>query len=149
MKSYLNLTTNDLLEQERLNFSAHMALFYRYLDSHKMSFKDFNDFLGNSVSQGWKDEVQSLEDFMNGILLNVLANGGEVISVNKESNNNKITIIVSDILASDIMKSLGATNEMLGLLWDKYHTIAKKIGYAFSWSKTIDECYRIEISNIS
>jgi hypothetical protein len=144
MKSYLELSNEELLDQERQNFSAHMALIYKYLKAKDMSIKEFNNYIGNAVSAGWKEEVQSLNDYKNGILLNVLANGGKVIS-DELISKKEIRLVVSDILYGSVMKAFGATEEMNGALWDKFYIISEKLGFEFSWKRDIQENYEIRI----
>lgn len=133
MKKHFELTDDELLRQERVNFSAHMALTYRFLIDRGINLNEYITFLGEQFAPGWSSEVKSLDDFQDAILLNVAANGGKIIHITAVDAQRR-RIEVSEILLRDVFRECGAPSGTEGLLWDKLRVIAARIGYEFRWT---------------
>ncbi len=79
MKPYPEWTNDELWQQEQLNFAAHMAVIFTYLPKHGLSIDDFIRYTGEEVISGWMEEVETAAEMMNATLVNVRANGGEIL----------------------------------------------------------------------
>jgi hypothetical protein len=145
MKAYSEWTTEELLAQERMNFAAHMAIMFMFLKERQIGIDDFVHYIGETVLPGWKEEVHSKQDFIDGILLNVRANGGEVLSI-EDASAGEVKIVVNDILNSSMMRDMGATEYMGSALWDKFYIIANGLGYGFKWAKNSDGNHELRVS---
>lgn len=146
MKAHDEWTTEELWKHEQLNFAAHMAIMFDYLEQKGLPVDDFVTYTAEKVIPGWRDGVKhTTEDFMRAILLNVLANGGEVFETGQ--NGDERTAKVSYLLNTQVMQAYGSPPEMTGKFWDKFTPIAEAIGMTFSWEHTDDDRYLIRVSN--
>jgi hypothetical protein len=145
MKAYTEWTTEELWKHEQLNFAAHMAIMFEYLLEQGLSVDDFVRYTADKVIPAWQEGVEkTVEDLMGGILLNVLANGGEV----RETNNNdeEVTAKVSYLLNPETMQAFGSSPEMTERFWDKIVPIAEALGMDFTGERTEDHHYHIRVN---
>jgi hypothetical protein len=133
MKSYDEWTKEELWDQVKMNFSAHMLLMYSFLRTKEIELDEFTRYVAQQVLPGWKSEVRTVDDLMNGILLNVLANGGSVRSIAR--TDNEITAVVSQLLEGDILDSLDLEYDDTHQLWNKFMPIASALDMNFTWTE--------------
>jgi hypothetical protein len=146
VKKHDEYTESDLLQQERVNFSSHMAFTYSFLQEKGIAIGEYIRYLGLKFAPGWKAEVTSLDDFQEGILINVLANGGTLISVIKRNAHSR-KLEVSEVLSKEIFQECSVSPELTAVLWDKLTIIAEGIGYHFDWKINNHGNYEIIISD--
>ena len=145
MKVYTEWTTEELWKQEQLNFTAHMAIMFEYLQKYGLSVDDFVRYTAEKVIPGWQRKgIKTVEDFMRSILFNVAANGGEVLETN--INDKEVTAKVSHLLNPEIMQILGSPPEMAERFWDKFILIAEALSMGFTWEQTEDHHYHIRVN---
>jgi hypothetical protein len=143
MKSPTEWATEELLNQAQRNFSGHLAIFFGYLQEKGLSVDDFVEYVGVKVSSRWKSVITNLQDALNAILFNVLANGEKVVDVfiNKE----EATATVTGLFSQEIMKYYGCQRETYDRFWNKFKLIANDVGLSFSWENTRDGNYKITL----
>jgi hypothetical protein len=146
VKKHHEYTESDFLQQERVNFSSHMAFTYSFLQEKGIAVEEYIQYLGLKFAAGWKAEVSSLDDFQEGILINVLANGGKLIGI-IEGGVHSRKLEISELLSKEIFGECGVSPEMAGVLWDKLTIIADAIGYHFEWNMNKHGNYEIIISD--
>lgn len=144
MKSYSEYTIDELWGHAQMNFAAHMAIMFTYLEKHGLSVDDFVQYTADEVISGWKGEVKTVHDMMNGILINVLANGGEILDTSTEGETHA-SATVTQLLNEEIMSHLRSPIEMTGKFWDKIIPIAKAVGMNFKWKRSGEKGYYIEV----
>lgn len=134
LKAYTEWTPKELWEHEQLNFSAHIAIMFQYLQDHGLAVDDFIRYAGEKVLPSWKRRGDTPEIMMNGILRNVLANGGSVLNVTIEDRRAEAT--VTSLLRLDVTERYGITLDLAQRFWDKFIPIADALGMRFTWKRT-------------
>ena len=134
MKAYTEWTLKELWEHEQRNFSAHIAIMFQYLQEQGLAVEDFIRYTGEKVLPSWQHRGDTPEIMMNGILRNVLANGGSVLNVLIEDRQAEAT--VTGLLRLDVTEHYGITPELAQLFWDKFIPIAEALGMRFTWKRT-------------
>lgn len=142
-KVYTDWEPEELWRHEQMNFAAHMALTFTYLQDRGLSLDDFYRYIGEKVVPSWR-ECAGIADFMNYTLVNVVANGGEVLESN--SNDQRATATVTEILRSDVGERVGVAPAVLNSFWEKFVPIASSLGLVFTWERTVRDQYRFKVS---
>ncbi len=119
---------------EQLNFSLHLATMFQYLQAHGLAVEDFIRYTGEKVLPSWRHRGDTPEIMMNGILRNVLANGGSVLHVAIGDQNAEAT--VTSLLRLDVTERYGLAPELAQCFWDKFIPIAEALGMRFTWKRT-------------
>jgi hypothetical protein len=144
MKSYPEWTNDELWLHEQMNFAAHMAVTFTYLQKHGLSVDDFVRYTANEVIGAWKDEVKTVADRMNAILVNVRANGGEILDASAEGET-RATATVTCLLNEELMSALSSPVEVTSKFWDKFIPISAALGMRFKWDPSGERRYHIEV----
>jgi hypothetical protein len=134
LKAHTEWTPEEMWDQEQVNFSAHLVLMFRYLEKQGLGLEDFISFVGGSVLPSWKRRGDTISSVMNGILYNVLANGGAVLNVTIGEDRAEAT--VTSLLRLDVMDRYGIPADKASRFWDKFVPIAAALGMQFSWERT-------------
>lgn len=134
LKAYTEWTPKELWEHEQVNFSLHIAIMFQYLEAHGLAVDDFICYTGEKVLPSWKRRGDTPEVVMNGILRNVLANGGSVLHVTIEDRQAEAT--VTSLLRLDVMERNGVAPDLAQRFWDKFIPIAEALGMRFTWKRT-------------
>lgn len=134
VKAHTEWTTEELWRQEQGNFSAHMAIMFHYLEKQGLPLDDFIRFVGESVLASWRRRGDTVPDVMNGILLNVRANGATVQDVRITEEEAEAT--VSSLLRPDVMERYGVAPDLAGRFWGKFIPITAAFGMRFSRTRT-------------
>ncbi len=146
MKAHTEWTVEESWQQEQVNFSAHLAIMFHYLEKHGLNLDDFIRYVGESVLPSWRRRGDSIAVVMNGILRNVLANGGSVLQVTMEEQRAEAT--VTSLLRLDVMDRYGVPVEKASRFWDKFVPIAAALGMRFTWERTAAEQDRIRLEKL-
>jgi hypothetical protein len=141
-KVYSAWQPEELWHQEQMNFAAHMALAFAYVQERGLSLDDFHRYIGEKVAPSWQT-CTGVADFMNYTLLNVVANGGQVLAT--EWDEERASATVTEILLSEIGEHFGVAPAVLNSFWDKFIPIAEGLGLRFGWERTDAGQYRIEV----
>jgi hypothetical protein len=144
MKPYSEWTNDELWQQEQMNFAAHMAVMFTYLQKHGLSVDDFVRYTADEVISGWKDEVKTVADMMNAVLVNVRANGGEILDASFESDT-RASATVTYLLNEELMSTLSSPVEVTSKFWDKLIPIAAASGMRFEWERLGKRRYHIQV----
>lgn len=144
MKPYSEFTSDELWRHEQANFAAHMALMFTYLEKHGLSVDDFVQYTADEVLGGWVGEVKTVAEMMNAILVNVRANGGEILDTSTEGET-RASATVTHLLNEEVMATLSSPAEMAGKFWDKFIPIATALGMTFKWERLAERRYHIEV----
>ena len=130
MKAHTEWTPDELWQHEQVNFAAHLAIMFHYLKQHGFDPNDFIRYAGESVLLSWTRRGDSVADMMNGILRNVLANGGSVEAVTIGERQAEATM--SSLLRLDVMERYGISAEQAERFWDKFIPIGQALGIRFT-----------------
>ena len=144
MKSYDEWTKDELWDQVKMNFSGHMLLMYSFLRTKGVEPDEFTRYVAEHVLPGWKSEIATAADLMNGILLNVLANGGGVRSI--ANTDIEITTIVSQLIEREILETLDLEHDDTNQLWNKFIPIANALDMDFTWTERGDGDIQLTVS---
>jgi hypothetical protein len=144
MKPYSEWTNDELWQKEQRNFAAHVAVIFTYLQKHNLSVDDFVHYTGDEVISGWKDEVKTVADMMNAILVNVRANGGEILDASFESDT-RASATVTHLLNEELMSKFNSPVEVTSKFWDKFIPIAAALGMCFEWERLGERRYHIQV----
>ncbi len=60
MKAHTEWTPDELRQQEQVNFSAHLAIMFHFLEKHGLDLDEFISFVGGSVLPSWKQRGDSI-----------------------------------------------------------------------------------------
>ncbi len=134
LKGHTDWTPKELWEHEQLNFSAHIAIIFHYLEAHGLAVDDFIRYAGEKVLPSWKRRGDTPEVVMNGILRNVLANGGSVLHVAIEDQEAEAT--VTSLLRLDVTEQYGITPDLAQRFWNKFIPITQTLAMRFTWKRT-------------
>lgn len=129
MKRYSDWTTEELLHVEQTNVSAHLAMMVTYLTKHGLDVADFITYLGQQVAPIWAQQVSNASDMMNGILVNVRANGGEVKEAQLSPDQSEAT--VSGILDVPTLRKLNVSKAFATDFWNSFKPIAQAADLQF------------------
>lgn len=146
MKAHTEWTLEELWQQEQINFSAHLAIMFRYLEKQGLGLDEFISFVGGSVLPSWKRRGDTIPIVMNGILRNVLANGGAILNVTMGEDRAEAT--VTSLLRLDVMDRYGIPEDKASRFWDKFVPIAAALGMRFSWERTAAGQDRIRLEKL-
>jgi hypothetical protein len=147
LKAYTEWTPKELWEHEQLNFSAHIAIMFQYLQDHGLAVNDFIRYTGEKVLPSWRRRGDTVEIVMNGILRNVLANGGSVLNVAIEERQAEAT--VTSLLRLDVAEQYGIMPDVAQRFWDKFIPIAAALGMRFTWKRTPAGHDRIQLVKVA
>jgi hypothetical protein len=103
---------------------------FHYLQKHGLDPADFTRFAGESVLPSWKRRGDTVADMMNGVLHNVLANGGSVVAVTIGEQQAEAT--VSSLLRLDVMERYGIPAAQAERFWDRFIPIGQALGIRFT-----------------
>ena len=145
MKNYDEWSSDELWDQVKMNFSAHMLIMYSFLRSKGIKPEEFTNYIAEIVIPDWKSEVKTVDDFMNAVLLNVAANGGVVRKTKKIDN--KSEAIVSQLLEKEVLRVFDLKNDDSDQLWNKFIPIANSLNMIFSWNRIADGDIQLSVSN--
>jgi hypothetical protein len=129
VKAHTDWTLEELWQQEQVNFAAHMAIMFRYLEKHGLPPDDFIRFVGESVLPSWRRRGDTIPDVMNGILMNARANGATIQDVRITATKAEAT--VSNLLRPDVMERYGVAPDLANRFWDKFIPVADAFGMRF------------------
>jgi hypothetical protein len=141
-KVYTAWEPHELWRHEQMNFAAHMALAFAYVQERGLSLDDFHHYIGEKVAPAWQGCL-GVGDFMNYVLLNVVANGGRVLDT--ASHDGAAAATVTEILRSDVGEQFGIAPAVLNSFWDKFIPIAVGVGLRFRWERTEQGQYCISV----
>jgi hypothetical protein len=144
MKSHLEWSTEELLTQSQRNFSGHLAIIFSFLQQKGLSIDEFVEFIGAKASLRWTSVVTGMEDLLNAILLNVLANGEKVITAKIDRNWASAT--VTGLFKREVMEYYGCQAEIYDRFWNKFKKIADAAGFNLIWKKADNGYYEIELT---
>jgi hypothetical protein len=147
IKAHTDWTMEELWRQERGNFSAHLALMFRYLLEQELSLDDFIRYTAEAVIAGWKPHVSTVADMMNGVLVNVLANGGQVLEADIADAEASAT--VTTLLDHCVMEDYGVAPETADRFWDKFIPLGDALGMRFTWERTDEGHYLIHLKEVN
>jgi hypothetical protein len=136
-------STEDLWRQEQSNFSAHLAMMFRWVEERGGSLEEFIDYVGRASAASWEG-TESAEELMEGVLLNVRSNGHEVLSVEREDG--RVRARVTGLVRADVMEFFGVPAEQSDRFWDKFVPLAEALGLRFSWRRAGDGVYEVEVA---
>jgi hypothetical protein len=94
-------TMEELWQGEQVNFAAHLAIMFKYLQAHGLDLDDFIRYVGTQVLPSWQRRGATVPIMLIGILRNVRANGGTVFEVTMDEARSEAT--VSRLLRPDVM----------------------------------------------
>ena len=143
MKPYSEWTSDELWQQEQLNFAAHLAVIFTYLPIHGLSIDDFIRYTGEEVISGWMEEVKTVAEMMNATLVNVRANGGEILEASLDDPS-CASARVTFLLNEQLMERLHCPVNLTSRFWDKFIPIATALGMRFEW-RLKDGQYHIQV----
>jgi len=123
-------TTEELWQGEQVNFAAHMAIMFKYLQAHGLDLDDFIRYVGEQVLPGWQQRGATVPAMLTGILRNVRANGGTVFEATMDEQRGEA--VVSRLLRPDVMDRYDIPAEQAERFWDKFITIGKGLGLRFT-----------------
>jgi hypothetical protein len=133
MKKYNDWSLEELWDQEKMNFSVHILAMYSFLRSKKIDLEEFTNYVAAVVLPGWEMEAQTIDDFMNAVLVNVRANGG---IVRKTTRGDQISeAVVSQLLEKEILRTLAFKHADSDQLWNKFVPIARSLHMRFTWKR--------------
>ncbi len=133
MKVHTDWTMEESWQQEQVNFSAHLAIMFHFLEKHGLDLDEFISFVGGSVLPSWRRRGDTIPNVMNGILRNVLANGGTVLELTMDAEQAEAR--VTSLLRLDVMDRYGIPVEKASRFWNKFVPIAAALGMRFSWER--------------
>jgi hypothetical protein len=107
---------------------------FQYVQAQGLAVDDFIRYTGEKVLPSWKRRGDTPEIMMNGILRNVLANGGSVLNVTIEDRRAEAT--VTSLLRLDVTERYGIPADLTQRFWDKFVPIAEALGMHFTWKRT-------------
>ncbi len=140
-------TPDELWQHEQVNFAAHLAIMFHYLQQHGLDPADFTRFAGEAVLPSWKRRGATVPAMMNGILRNVLANGGMVEAVTIGEQEAEAT--VGSLLRLDVMERYGISADQAERFWDKFIPIGQALGIRFTRTPLGDGRNRIVLERLS
>ena len=123
-------TLEDLWQGEQVNFAAHLAIMFKYLQAHGLDLDDFIRYVGTQVLPSWQRRGATAPIMLIGILRNVRANGGTVFEVMMDEARSEAT--VSRLLRPDVMDRYGIPAELAERFWDKFIPIGQALGIRFT-----------------
>jgi hypothetical protein len=123
-------TMEELWQGEQVNFAAHLAIMFKYLQAHGLDLDDFIRYVGTAVLPSWKRRGATVPIMLIGILRNVRANGGTVFEVMMDEARSEAT--VSRLLRPDVMDRYGIPAELAERFWDKFIPIGQALGIRFT-----------------
>ncbi len=146
MKAHGEWAPEELWQHEQVNFSAHIAIMFHYLQKHGLDPADFTRYCGEQVLPSWKRRGDTVADVMNGILRNVLANGGLIVAAHIGERQAEAT--VTSLLRLDVMERYGIRVDQASLFWNKFIPIAEALGIRFTWERTPSGQDRIHLEKL-
>ena len=144
MKSHSEWKREELWQQEQRNFSGHLAIMFCYLQDKGLEVDDFIEYTGKKVAPRWSSIARNLKDMMNAILMNVLSNGQQVKEIT--INETDATATVTGLFNSEVMEYFGCSPDVYDRFWNKFILIANEVGLNFSWNKTENGEYNIQLT---
>lgn len=136
-------TSEQLWQQEQSNFSAHLAMMFRWVDERGESLDDFIAYVGRASAPSWEG-TKTVEDLMEGVLINVRSNGHDVLSV--ERGDGRVRARVTGLVRADVMEFFGVPPEQSERFWDKFVPLAEALGMRFAWRRAGDGVYEVEVA---
>lgn len=147
IKPHTAWTREELQEQGQVIFSAHLALMFDYIQRNNLSVDDFIHFIGERAAPGWKRTASGCADFMNGILLNVLAGGGTVHAIYIDETEAHAT--VSGVVNPRVLEYYSVPADLAARFWNKYIPIAEALHMRFIWDQKEDGTFVIQVRDES
>jgi hypothetical protein len=136
-------TTEELWQQEQSNFSAHLAMMFGYLVQRGIDTGEFVRFVGERSAPSWEG-TEGVAELMEGVLINVRSNGHDVLSVEVDDDRARAT--VTGLVRYDVMEFFGVPREQADTFWDKFYPLAEALGLRFTWQRTGDGTYEVEVT---
>jgi hypothetical protein len=140
-------TMEDLWQGEQVNFAAHLAIMFRYLQAHDLDLDDFIRFVGEQVLPSWRGRGATVPIMLTGILRNVRANGGTVFEVTMTETRGEA--IVSRLLRPDVMDRYGIPADQAERFWAKCLPIGQALGMRFTRTPLGDGRNQIVLERIA
>ena len=145
MKKHDEWSTDELWDQVKMNFAAHMLIMYTFLRSKGIGPDEFTNYIAEKVIPGWKSEVKTTDDFMNAVLLNVRANGGTIRDIEITSSSSEA--IVTQLLEKQVLEMFDLHEDDSDQLWNKFMPIANSLEMVFSWKQLDDGDIQLAVSS--
>jgi hypothetical protein len=123
-------TMEELWQGEQVNFAAHLAIMFKYLQAHGLDLDDFIRYVGTQVLPSWQRRGATVPIMLTHILRNLQANGGTVFAATMDEARGEAT--VSQLLRPDVMERYGIPAEQAERFWDKFIPIGQALGIRFT-----------------
>ena len=140
-------TMEELWQGEQVNFAAHLAIMFKYLQAHGLDLDDFIHFVGEQVLPSWQRRGATVPIMLTNILRNVRANGGTVFEVTMDEARGEA--IVSRLLRPDVMERFGIPAAQAERFWNKFLPIGQALGIAFTRRARDDDRNQIVLERIA
>ena len=123
-------TMEELWQGEQVNFAAHLAIMFKYLQAHGLDLDDFIRYVGTQVLPSWQRRGATVPIMLTHILRNLRANGGTVFAATMDEARGEA--IVSPLLRPDVMDRYGIPADLAERFWDKFIPIGQALGIRFT-----------------
>ena len=140
-------TMEELWQGEQVNFAAHLAIMFRYLQTHGLDLDDFIRYVGMQVLPSWQRRGATVPIMLTHILRNLRANGGTVFAATMDEARGEA--IVSQLLRPDVMERDGIPAEQAERFWDKFIPIGQALGIRFTRTALDEGKNRIVLERIA
>jgi hypothetical protein len=130
-----------------VNFAAHLAIMFKYLQAHGLDLDDFIRYVGQQVLPSWRGRGATVPIMLTNILRNVRANGGTVFEVTMDEARGQA--VVSRLLWSDVMERFGIPAAQAERFWDKFIPIGQALGIRFTRTELGDGRNQIVLERIA
>ena len=139
-------TLEDLWQGEQVNFAAHLAIMFKYLQAHGLDLDEFIRYVGTQVLPSWQRRGATVPILLTGILRNLRANGGTVFEATMDEARGEA--VVSRLLRPDVMDRYGIPAEQAERFWDKFIPIGQALGIRFTRTELRDGRNRILLERV-
>jgi hypothetical protein len=140
-------TMEELWQGEQVNFAAHLAIMFKYLQAHGLDLDDFIRYVGQQVLPSWRGRGATVPIMLTNILRNVRANGGTVFEVTMDEARGQA--VVSRLLRRDVMERFGIPAAQAERFWDKFIPIGQALGIRFTRTELGDGRNQIVLERIA
>ena len=140
-------TMEELWQGEQVNFAAHLAIMFKYLQARGLDLDDFIRYVGEQVLPSWRGRGATMPIMLTNILRNVRANGGTVFEVTMDEARGEA--IVSRLLRPDVMERFGIPAAQAERFWNKFLPIGQALGIAFTRRARDDDRNQIVLERIA
>jgi hypothetical protein len=140
-------TMEELWQGEQVNFAAHLAIMFKYLQAHGLDLDDFIRYVGDQVLPSWRGRGATVPIMLTNILRNLRANGGTVFEVTMSEARGEA--IVSRLLRPDVMERFGIPAAQAERFWDKFIPIGQALGIRFTRTELGDDRNQIVLERMA